>query len=142
MSSSLLDIFNFSDRLQMASLEQRLTRSQVLHSNIANAETPGYRALSYDFEKELQSVAELAEQGSGLKVTKAMHFKQTGVSAEGKIDPRVSVRPSESVGNDGNTVDVDKEMSLLAQNQLLYRSVVESLNRKIGILKYAINGGR
>ena len=58
-----------------------------------------------------------------------------------KSTPEVFVRPTESVGQDGNTVDVDEEMGRLAQNQIMYRSAVELLNRKIGTLKYAISAG-
>ena len=62
--------------------------------------------------------------------------------ADGSISPEVYVRPTESVDEDGNTVDMDLEMEQLAQNQILFKTAVETLNRKIGTLKYAINGGR
>ena len=57
------------------------------------------------------------------------------------INPNVTEKPSKSVPQDGNTVDIDAEMALLAKNQILYRTSVETINRKIGILKYAISGG-
>jgi len=134
-------IFNFADRLQMATLDQRLKRSQVISANIANSETPGYRALGYDFEQQLASLANLDQQVP-MKVTNPEHFRNSFTTKDGTIEPDVYVRPTESVGQDGNTVDVDEEMEKMAQNQILYRSSVELLNRKIGILKYAINGGR
>ena len=58
MSNTIAGLFNHADKVQMASMQQRLQRSHVLNSNIANAETPGYRALGYDFEKQLQSFVE------------------------------------------------------------------------------------
>ena len=134
-------IFNFADRLQMTALDQRLKRSQVISANIANSETPGYRALGYDFEQQLASLANLDQQVP-MKVTNPEHFRNSFTTKDGTIEPDVYVRPTESVGQDGNTVDVDEEMEKMAQNQILYRSSVELLNRKIGILKYAINGGR
>jgi flagellar basal-body rod protein FlgB len=141
MSSIVGGIFNFSDKLQMESLTQRNRRSEVITSNIANAETPGYRAFGYDFEKQLQSLAKTNEP-IGVKVSDPRHLRNNFTKADGSITPEVYVRPTESVDEDGNTVDMDGEMAQLAQNQILFRTAVETLNRKIGTLKYAINGGR
>ena len=52
------------------------------------------------------------------------------------------MKPTESIGNDGNTVDVDKEMTEMAANQIVYRATIEILNRQLGMLRYGINGGR
>jgi flagellar basal-body rod protein FlgB len=134
-------IFNFADRLQMATLDQRLKRSEVITSNIANAETPGYRALGYDFEEQLASLARM-DKSTPLKVSQDKHMRNSFTRADGQVEPDVYVKPTESVPEDGNTVDVDDEMVRMAENQLLYRSSVEILNRMMGILKYAINGGR
>ena len=134
-------IFNASDLIQMKALDFRDKRNNVLTSNIANAETPGYRALGYDFEKQLQSVAG-NEDSLPLKVSHPKHLKSALVTGDGQMRPEVFVRPNESVGEDGNTVDLDLEMADLAKNQIQFRSTVETLNRKMGILRYAIQGGR
>ena len=55
--TSKLGIFIFNDRLKMVSLNHRLKRSEVIHSNIANVETPGFRSLGYGFEEQLQSIS-------------------------------------------------------------------------------------
>jgi flagellar basal-body rod protein FlgB len=141
MSNVIGGIFNFSDKIQMESLSQRSRRNEIITGNIANAETPGYRAFGYDFEKQLQDLA-ASKEAVGVKTTDPRHLKNNFTSADGKIKPDVYVRPSASVDEDGNTVDMDAEMSQLAQNQILFRTAVETLNRKIGTLKYAINGGR
>lgn len=140
MSGLIGGVFNFSDRLQMESLNQRLTRGQVITGNIANAETPGFRALGYDFEEQLQSIAG-EDDPFPMATSSDKHFKSDHVLEDGTITPDVFMRPTESVGQDGNTVDVDEEMARLAENQIMYRATVETLNRKIGILKYAINNG-
>ncbi|MBP9708493.1 MAG: flagellar basal body rod protein FlgB [Oligoflexales bacterium] len=141
MTNNVSNLFTISDRLQIQSLEQRLKKHQVIAGNIVNSETPGYRALGYDFEKQLQDLANLSE-GIQLKTSHPTHLKSALVTAEGNITPDVYIQPTESVGEDGNTVDVDKEMASLAENQILYRSAVEIINRKMGLIKYAINGGR
>jgi len=135
------NLFNFADKLQMESMNQRLQRSNVISANIANAETPGFRALGYDFEEQLQAIA--GNDGNmPMKATDGRHFQGQGTMQNGAAEAEVYIRPTESIGQDGNTVDMDGEMAQLAQNQLLYRTAVESLNRKIGTLRYAINGGR
>lgn len=134
-------LFNFADRLQMVALDQRLKRSEVISANIVNSETPGYRALGYDFEEQLATLAQL-EKGVKLETSDAGHLKNQFTRADGTIEPDVYVVPTESVPEDGNTVDVDGEMAKMAQNQILYRSAVEQINRKVGMLRYAINGGR
>lgn len=141
MSSIVGGLFNFSDRLQIESLNQRNRRAEVISSNIANAETPGYRAFGYDFEKQLQDLAKMNEP-IAVKVSDPRHMRNNFTKADGSVTPDVYVRPTESVDEDGNTVDMDAEMAQLAQNQILFKTAVETLNRKIGTLKYAINGGR
>jgi flagellar basal-body rod protein FlgB len=141
MSTIVGGLFNFSDKLQMESLTQRNRRSEVISANIANAETPGFRAFGYDFEKQLQDLGKMNEP-IAVKVSDPRHLRNNFTKVDGSITPDVYVRPTESVDEDGNTVDMDTEMAQLAQNQILFRSAVETLNRKIGTLKYAINGGR
>ena len=65
-------VFDYSDNIQIEVLNHRLRRNQVLSSNIANAETPGYRALGYDFEEQLQAVAEINDP-LPVKVTEGNH---------------------------------------------------------------------
>lgn len=141
MSDKVSGIFNFADRLQMAALSQRATRAKVITSNIANAETPGFRALGYDFEKQLQAAAG-TDEPLQMRTTSAAHLRNRYAGADGSLSPDVYVRPTESVGQDGNTVDVDVEMGEMAKNEILYRSAVEIINRKLATIRYAINGGR
>lgn len=141
MTQRVSGLFNFSDRVQMESLNKRLDRSHVINSNIANSETPGFRAIGFDFEEQLQAISDQNEP-LNLKTTNPLHKKNAFTRADGTINPDVYVRPTEDVGQDGNTVDIDNEMQRLAHNQILYRASVENLSRKIGLLKYAIHGGR
>lgn len=142
MSSLIGGIFNKSDQLKMTSLNLRLDRQQVLNSNIANSETPGFRAIGLDFEEQLQALSGEGEEFA-MKAVNPRHYRSDMVDADGSIQPEVYVRPTESVGQDGNTVDVDQEMAQMAQNQILYRATVELINKKLATIKYAIaNGGQ
>lgn len=140
MSQKIGGLFNFSDRLQINSLNQRLLRNNVITSNIANAETPGFRAIGYSFEDQLQAASHANEE-LPMSTTNQRHLMNEFTQAGGQIHPDAFVRPTETVPEDGNTVDIDNEMAELAENQIRYRTAVELLNRKIGILRYAITSG-
>lgn len=141
MTNKINSLFNFSDKVQMSALNHRLKRSHVLNANIANSETPGYRALGYDFENQLKDITQTGES-LAVKTTNPKHRLNHFTSVDGKVDPDVFVRPTESVPHDGNTVDLDQEMTQMAHNQILFRTSIETITRKIALLKYAINGGR
>ena len=141
MTNLVGGIFNFADQIGMRSLGHRTQRSKLIYGNIANSETPGYRAIGYDFESQLQTVANRADQAN-MKTTQPKHFQNPFTNHDGSVTPDVFVRPTETIPQDGNTVDIDHEMARMAQNKILYNATVEMLKRKLGILRYAINGGR
>ena len=66
MNNLVGGVLNFSDAVKIESLNQRLLRQKSITANIANAETPGYRAIGYEFEKQLG-------RGSFGKVYQALH---------------------------------------------------------------------
>ena len=134
-------IFSRADSALEESLNHRLAKQNVIASNLTNSQTPGYRALGYEFEAQLQSAVGTSG-GLALRVSDGKHIKYPGVSADGTVQPDLHVKPTESIGNDGNTVDADQEMADLAETQILYRATVEVLNRKLAMLRYGINGGR
>ena len=140
MNNLIGGMFTFSDRIKMESLNHRLARNNVVTSNISNAETPGYRAVGYDFEKQL-SATYGKDDPFPMKATHPKHYISNKTTSDGKIEADVFLRPTEHIPQDGNTVDVDDEMYRMGRNQILYRTTVELLNRKIGILKYAITSG-
>lgn len=134
-------VFNKSDAVLEQSLNHRLNKQNVISSNLVNSQTPGYRALGYEFEEQLRAAVG-NDGGMAPKVTDPRHLKSPGLDAGGDVKPDLFVKPTESIGNDGNTVDVDAEMADLAWNQTLYRATVELLNRRLAMLRYGINGGR
>jgi len=134
-------VFAKADAVLEESLNQRLIKQNVITSNISNAQTPGYRAMGYEFEEQLR--AAVGNDGQmRIQATDGRHFKHQGLTVNGDLRGDLHVKPTESIGNDGNTVDLDAEMSDLAWNQTLYRATVELLNRRLGMLRYGINGGR
>lgn len=119
------------------SLDYHLRRHGLLTSNIANAETPGYRPreLKANFQSTLHRIA-----GLQAARTHAMHLSAG-------IDPRfeVSVMSSNQksgAGANGNMVDLEGEMAKLAANSLRYQASTEMLRRRLGMVKYAATDGR
>lgn len=119
-----------------ASLKYRQLRQELISSNIANAETPGYKAKKIDFEEALSRALDTDDQ-MNMKVTDEKHFN-VGNGGFKNLQPEVSEREDGIVSLDGNTVDRDKELAEMAENKIMYDASVQLLNKKIGLLKYAV----
>ena len=110
-------------------------RLQLIASNIANEETPGFKAQDLDFR------AALDEAGNGtmrLAATRRGHIGQGQISDR----PLVAYRTAEQPSADGNTVDSHKEKTAFAEASVRYQASLTFLNRKISGLRAAITGGR
>lgn len=118
-------------------LNLRLMQQNVTSANIANADTPGYKAKAVEFEGALRDALNV---GGRLRAegTSAGHIVH---SAEDPIDPEIYDVPNGVESLDGNTVDRSAEMAKLAENQLLFDASAEMLKRKLGMLKYAVSEG-
>ncbi len=122
-----------------ASINLRLLRQNVTSSNIANAETPGYHAKKVDFEEALDRA--LDHEGLGkLHVSSDEHFLM-GQGAISRARADVYENPEGNISNDGNTVDMEKEMATLADNSILYRAALQLINKKLGAMRYAVTEG-
>lgn len=124
-----------------ASLSLRSLRHNVASSNIANAETPGYKAKKVDFEEALARAIDL-EGVSGQMTSSPEHFAMgTGAISRAKAD--VYDNPEGNVTNDQNTVDLEREMATLNENSILYKAALQLINKKLGAIRYAATeGGR
>lgn len=122
------------------SANMRQLRQNITSANIANAETPGYHAKKLDFEEALGRALDI-DGMRGMATTNPDHFPVGGGSIS-KVRPDIYDNPDVPVNNDGNTVDLEKEMSALAENSILYRAAVQLINKKLGALRYAVTEGR
>jgi flagellar basal-body rod protein FlgB len=109
----------------------------VLSSNIANADTPNYKARDIDFKAAMQSAMEgtMRLPDTSLKLTSARHIPAKAVS-QGPTDLlyRLPYQPS----MDGNTVDMDIERVQFADNTLHYQSTMQLISNRIRGLQTAI----
>ena len=119
------------------SLNLRLLNQNVISSNIANADTPGYKAKAVEFEGALRDALAV---GDGLTPTET-HLNHLAHHSHEAVEPSVFEDPNGVESLDGNTVDRASEMAKMAENQILYDASAEMLKRKLGMLKYAIGEG-
>lgn len=120
--------------LHPAGMEVRAKRAEIIASNIANADTPGYKAIGMDFQKSLAQATQ--NQQSGMKRTHEKHF-DVRMELNNNVDFRV---PNQPDTGDGNTVQLQLEQNLYLTNSLEYQASVQFLNGKIKALKKAITG--
>ncbi len=137
MSSGL---FDKTTNALATSLSMRQLRHNVTSANIANAETPGYHAKKLDFEGALQRALDL-DGANSLSTSNPDHIAVGGVSVS-KTRPDIYDDPEGAVNNDGNTVDMEKEMSALSENAIMYKAALQLINKKMAALKYAATEGR
>jgi flagellar basal-body rod protein FlgB len=112
-------------------------RNQALSANIANAETPQYRAIDVSFGNELEKAFE-AQNGS-LAQTDPAHIDTHSTQGDtSSLVPDLS-GPTKP---DGNNVDLDLQMGRLAQNSGDYANAARLIRRQIGLLRTAIRETR
>jgi flagellar basal-body rod protein FlgB len=120
-------------------LNMRLLKHNITSSNIANAETPGYHAKKIDFEAALARALDI-DGLRGMSTSSPEHFVVGGPSA--RVRPDIYENPEGAINNDGNTVDLEREMSNLAENTIMYKAALTLINKKLAALRYAVTENR
>jgi len=115
-------------------LLMRSRRAELLASNIANADTPGYKARDIDFKTAMANIQ--AKSDGGLKVTHKNHIQLASQPGGTELMYRI---PNQS-SLDGNTVDSQLEKSAFADNALRYQASLTFLDRKFKGLAAALKG--
>mgnify|MGYP003393304906 CR=1 FL=1 len=133
------DLFDKTINALDTAIDMRLLRQNVVSSNIANAETPGYKAKKLDFEQALSRALDI-EGKSKLHSTSQQHYL-LGQGPVANVRADVYDNPDINVSNDGNTVDLEREMAELASNSIMHRAAVELINKKLAAMKYVANDG-
>jgi flagellar basal-body rod protein FlgB len=116
-------------------------RHQVISNNLANIDTPKYQDRVVQFEDQLRSaLGETAADGRlvGLR-TRPEHIP-IGASTLGDVTATVVDSPATSWRVDGNTVDVDLEVTRLMENQAKYRTLARVMADEHRLLRTAITG--
>ena len=120
---------------QRQALNLRAYRQQVLAGNIANADTPNYKARDFDFASTLKA-AMAGRQGGDLPLaqTASGHLSGSGAGALVRLMYRV---PSQA-SVDGNTVDMDIERGQFSENAVQYEAGLTFITHQIKLLNAAL----
>lgn len=131
--------FDTTMQLLQKVLDLRTKNQQVISSNIANSETPGYTSKSLAFEEELKN----AIYDNSLKTTTSHpnHFPLSSNNLN-QISGTITRTKNLSTVGDGNNVSVDMEMVKLSENQIMYEAAATILNKKLALLKFVANDGK
>ncbi|WCE28998.1 flagellar basal body rod protein FlgB [Vibrio sp. SCSIO 43137] len=126
--------FNNALGIHQHTVGVRERNAEVISSNIAQANTPGFKSKGMDFQRALAAATSGAS--FGLSRTNERHIAAT-TNVNGDVKYRVPTQPDTG---DGNTVDVDLERNLFMQNQIRHQASLDFLGGKFKNLTKAIKG--
>jgi flagellar basal-body rod protein FlgB len=136
-----MTIFDRTFRLLERSLDLRSARQRVIASNLANEETPGYRASELTFMDQLRS-AHKGRLPIVLAATHARHFGMDGPRGVQAVTGKLSEVPAGDLPLDANSVNLELEMAKLSENVMQYNAAATILAKKFHGLLSAIRDAR
>jgi flagellar basal-body rod protein FlgB len=138
LSSEMMDLVQRS--LDAAALSHR-----VIADNLANVDTPGFKRSEVIFSEKLKQAFEARagepQQLAAVRTDPGHLAFGSGPSVE-DVEPTVLTDKNTSLRNDGNNVDIDREMSLLAQNTVWYSTLAQITQQQFSSLRTAITEGK
>lgn len=130
----------FSQHIDLTArvMDFQLQRQNIVSANLANINTPGYKARRVEFEKDLQAALDLSETGAVAR-THPRHLPAafSPDSAEAGVRKELAPRVIQGLDN----VDLDKEMAAMAKNNLLYSALTTVIQKDFNGLKQLIQDG-
>lgn len=117
------------------SLNYATEKNRVIGDNIANSDTPNYKGKNVVFKDVFQDTMKM--QQSNFRT----HDKHIPFQSHSKTDFPIVTNENTMYNNNRNNVDIDKEMTSLAENQIYYQGLVDRLNGKFSDLQTVIRGG-
>jgi flagellar basal-body rod protein FlgB len=136
-------LFNQTVSLLERSLDLRAMKHKTIASNVANIDTPNYKAFDVMVEEALQRQNRISQAGGAtrLMTTQAKHLEPHS-PADGRASRRHRIGDTnQMMRRDGNTVDLDREMATMAENSLMYSLSAQMVAKKFQSLRNVIQGG-
>ena len=133
MSSLVEKLFDRTVPALQRTMDLTYKRNQAIASNIANAETPQYRAIDIDFAGELKKAFKMDSAGDELAKTNPGHMDLSGSSQAHFVSDYSGVTRS-----DGNNVDLDIQMGKMVRNSGKYSLSASLVRKKLQMLRIAI----
>lgn len=123
-----------------AALAARGRRTEVLATNLANADTPNYKARDVDFREALAAASSPGAAGRTLTLATTQPGHVGGAPSAGAADPALKYRVPLAPSLDGNTVDAQLEQAAFAENAVRYQATLTFINSRLKGLMTAITG--
>jgi len=130
----------FPDHIDLTAkvMDFQLQRQNIVSANLANINTPGYKARSLEFEKDLQAALGLSESGAVARTHPGhLPLAFSADSSEASVTKTLTPRVIQGVDN----VDLDTEMAAMAKNNLLYSALSTVMQKNFTGLKQIIQDG-
>jgi len=131
-----MELFSKTFQSLENALNYSSTKQKVISQNIANSDTPNYKAKDVSKTQTFQAELDSAIQ-SYRTDERHLNFKSVGRGSSSIV-----TQQNVQYNNNGNSVDVDKEMSDLAANQIYYNAISDRLSGKFQSLETVIRGGK
>jgi flagellar basal-body rod protein FlgB len=123
--------FSGTDAYIRAAMGGLAARQRAIANNVANVDTPNFKASEVRFEDTLKAAESRANRG--------LSISQTDLNSAAS---RSSILDATSTRGDGNNVDIDREMEMLGEANLTYSALTQAMSTRLSILRNVINGGR
>jgi flagellar basal-body rod protein FlgB len=131
MSNSIISD-DYIQKLKTA-MDGLALRQEVIGRNIANVDTPGYRALTVDFESALKDAT---ASRVTMNVTHTQHIQPSNTG----VDFQTTQRSNTTQRADGNDVNIDQELTEMVDTNIRYQSLAEFVGTKFSILRNIATG--
>src|SRR5699024_1686538 len=126
-----MNLFNGTIKSLEKSLDFATAKERAISNNISNVDTPNYKAKNVEFKNILEN--KLA--------AKQTHPKHISFNEDSTQNFHTKTRNKTTYNNNGNNVDIDREMASLAKNQIYYQGLIDRVNGKFGDIQTVIRGG-
>jgi flagellar basal-body rod protein FlgB len=121
--------FSGTDAYLQAAMSGLAARQRAIASNVANVDTPGYKASEVRFEDVLKNAASQAKPGASINMS--------ALDAAARVTTPIDAT---ALRADGNNVDVDQQMEMLSEANLSYSALTQAMSTRLGILRSVIKG--
>jgi flagellar basal-body rod protein FlgB len=122
--------FSSTDAYLRAALTGLAARQRTIANNVANVDTPNFKASEVNFEDTLKQAIQSARPGRA----------PNQASLDAAVT-RTTLNDATATRADGNNVDIDREMELLGETNLTYSALTQTMATRLSILRNVINGG-
>ena len=117
-------------------LNMQSHRAQILGSNLANADTPGYKAKDIDFKSALAAASDSSIPSAPMRITNTKHIEPEGYVFGAEMMYRIPMQAS----LDGNSVESQVEMAEFSENAMRYMMSLRIVNGRLNSILTAFRG--